>query len=44
LRQVRLGRVSGDFVEVLAGLAPGERVATNPAAAGLIARRPDAQS
>ncbi len=44
LRQVRLGRVSGDFVEVLAGLAPGERVATDPAAAGLVARRPDAQS
>ena len=44
LRQVRLGRVSGDSVEVLAGLAQGERVATDPAAAGLVARRPDARS
>jgi hypothetical protein len=44
LRQVRLGRVTGDFVEVLAGLEQGERVATDPAAAGLVARRPDAQS
>jgi multidrug efflux system membrane fusion protein len=33
LRQVRLGRVEGDRVEVLSGLMPGERVATDPQAA-----------
>lgn len=33
LRQVRLGRTSGDQVEVLAGLAPGERIALDPVAA-----------
>lgn len=33
LRQLRLGRRAGDRVEVLAGLAPGERVATDPVAA-----------
>lgn len=33
LRQVRLGRVDGDKVEVLSGLMPGERVATDPQAA-----------
>ncbi len=33
LRQVRLGRVSGDSVEILAGLMPGERVALDPQAA-----------
>lgn len=33
LRQVRLGRSEGDRVEVLAGLAAGERVATDPQAA-----------
>ena len=33
LRQVRLGRSQGDRVEVLAGLAAGERVATDPQAA-----------
>ncbi|MEQ1682718.1 MAG: efflux RND transporter periplasmic adaptor subunit [Burkholderiaceae bacterium] len=33
LRQVRLGRVNGDSVEVLSGLMPGERVATDPQAA-----------
>lgn len=35
LRQVRLGRTSGDEVEVIAGLARGERVATEPASAAL---------
>jgi RND family efflux transporter MFP subunit len=34
-RQVRLGRVSGDQVEVLAGLESGERVARDPIAAGI---------
>jgi membrane fusion protein, multidrug efflux system len=38
LRQVRLGRAVGDQVEVIAGLASGERIATDPAAAGLAAR------
>lgn len=33
LRQVRLGRVSGDEVEVLAGVSPGDRVVTTPQAA-----------
>lgn len=33
LRQVRLGRVDGDRVEVLSGLNAGERVATDPQAA-----------
>jgi membrane fusion protein, multidrug efflux system len=36
LRQVRLGRASGDQVEVLAGLSPGERVALDPQAAARI--------
>jgi RND family efflux transporter MFP subunit len=38
LRQVRLGRPVGDRVEVIAGLAQGEKVAVDPAAAGLAAR------
>ena len=33
LRQVRLGRSDGDRVEILSGLAAGERVVTDPAAA-----------
>jgi len=40
LRQVRLGHAHGDRVEVLAGVVAGERVALDPAAAGLQARRP----
>ena len=40
LRQVRLGHVRGDRVEILAGVVAGERVALDPAAAGLKARRP----
>jgi RND family efflux transporter MFP subunit len=40
LRQVRLGRVTGDRVEVLAGLAAGERISLEPATAGLKARSP----
>jgi RND family efflux transporter MFP subunit len=35
LRQVRLGRRYGDSVEVLAGLAEGETVATDPVRAGI---------
>jgi hypothetical protein len=42
LRQVRLGRGLDDQVEVIAGLAQGERVATDPAQAGLAARPADA--
>jgi len=38
LRQVRLGRSVGDRTEIIAGLAPGEKVAVDPAAAGLAAR------
>lgn len=36
LRQVRLGRTDGDRVEVLTGLMPGERVATDPQAAARV--------
>jgi hypothetical protein len=36
LRQVRLGPQSGDQVEVLAGLAEGERVALQPQAAARV--------
>lgn len=40
LRQVRLGHARGDRIEVLAGLVAGERIALDPIAAGLAARRP----
>lgn len=43
LRQVRLGHARGEQVEILAGLASGERVALDPVAAGLRARRPAQQ-
>ena len=43
LRQVRLGHARGDRVEILAGIASGERVALDPAAAGLKARQPAAK-
>jgi len=33
LRQVRLGNVQGDMIEVLAGISAGERIALNPAQA-----------
>lgn len=36
LRQVRLGPVNGDFVEVLSGLSAGERVALDPQAAAKV--------
>jgi len=39
LRQLRLGHNQGDSVEVLAGLAAGEHVALDPAAAGVQARQ-----
>lgn len=38
LRQVRLGRAAADTVEVLAGVAAGERVALDPQAAARVAR------
>ena len=36
LRQVRLGRASGDDIEVLAGVSAGERVALDPQAAARV--------
>lgn len=41
MRQLRLGRASGDRTEVLAGLKPGDVVASNPVAAvqALVAQR-----
>jgi hypothetical protein len=39
LRQVRLGHLRGDRIEILAGLAAGELVALDPAAAGIQARQ-----
>ncbi len=36
LRQVRLGRIVGDQVEILSGLMPGERVASDPQAAARV--------
>jgi multidrug efflux pump subunit AcrA (membrane-fusion protein) len=36
LRQVRLGPVQGDQVEVLSGLMPGERVVSDPQAAARV--------
>jgi RND family efflux transporter MFP subunit len=35
LRQIRAGRAYGERIEVLAGLEPGESVATDPVAAGV---------
>ena len=43
LRQVRLGHARGGQVEILAGLADGERIALDPVAAGLRARQPAKQ-
>jgi RND family efflux transporter MFP subunit len=37
LRQLRLGRASGDRIEVLSGLRAGERIATDPQAAAAAA-------
>jgi hypothetical protein len=38
LRQVRLGAIADERgIEVLAGLRPGERVALDPVAAGMVA-------
>ncbi len=35
LRQIRVGRRSGEYLEVLAGLESGERIALDPIAAGI---------
>jgi RND family efflux transporter MFP subunit len=43
LRQVRLGRARGDRIEILAGLATGEAVALDPAAAAAVVRAPAAR-
>jgi RND family efflux transporter MFP subunit len=43
LRQVRLGHARGERIEILAGLAAGERIALDPVAAGLMARQPAKQ-
>ncbi len=40
LRQVRVGRRYGDQVEILAGLAEGEQVATNPIDAAIYLKEP----
>ncbi|MDJ0750544.1 MAG: efflux RND transporter periplasmic adaptor subunit [Woeseiaceae bacterium] len=40
LRQVRVGRRYGDDVEILAGLAEGEQVATDPVAAAISFKEP----
>lgn len=39
LRQVRLGHLRGDRIEVLAGLVAGERIALDPSAAAALARQ-----
>ena len=36
LRQVRVGRVSGDAIEILSGVSSGERVALDPQAAARV--------
>ncbi len=38
LRQIRVGRSYGERIEVLAGLAPGETIATDPVSAGIYLR------
>ena len=38
LRQIRTGQHFGDHMEVLSGLAAGERVATDPVLAGIVAK------
>ena len=38
LRQIRVGRSYGERIEVLAGIAPGETIATDPVSAGIYLR------
>jgi RND family efflux transporter MFP subunit len=44
LRYVRTGHLFGDRIEILAGLSPGERVATDPVAAGARRSAPGSKS
>lgn len=44
LRQVRVGGIYGDRAEILAGLRPGERIATDPVAAGIFLKARSAKS
>jgi RND family efflux transporter MFP subunit len=44
LRQVRVGGTFGDRTEVLAGLRPGERIATDPVSAGIYLKARSAKS
>ena len=43
LRQIRVGEMVGERIEVLAGLTEGERVALDPVQAGIFAKRPIVQ-
>jgi len=43
LRQIRVGEIVGERIEVLAGLAEGARVALDPVQAGIYAKRPAVQ-
>ena len=43
LRQVRVGGTFGNRAEILAGLRPGERIATDPVAAGIYLKARSAQ-
>jgi hypothetical protein len=40
LRQIRVGEMVGERIEVLAGLTEGEHVALDPVQAGIYAKRP----
>ncbi len=44
LRQVRVGGTYGSRTEILAGLRPGERIATDPVAAGIYLKARSAKS
>jgi len=43
LRQIRVGEIVGERIEVLAGLTEGARVALDPVQAGIYAKRPAVQ-
>ena len=44
LRYVRTGHLFGDRIEILSGLSPGERVATDPVAASARRSAPGSKS
>ena len=44
LRQVRIGRTFGERAEILAGMLPGERIATDPVNAGIFLKTRNAQN